>query len=58
MNTGPQVLKPQQSEVIPNPVSQLQENDAVNLQALEEEEDVEGTLRASSLGIEEQAVIL
>jgi hypothetical protein len=58
MNTGPQVLKPQQSEVIPNPASQLQENDAVNLQALEEEEDVEGTLRASSLGIEEQAVIL
>jgi hypothetical protein len=30
----------------------------MNLQALEEEEDVEGTLRASSLGIEEQAVIL
>jgi hypothetical protein len=58
MNTGPQVLKPQQSEVIPNPASQLQENDAMNLQALEEEEDVEGTLRASSLGIEEQAVIL
>jgi hypothetical protein len=58
MNTGQQVLKPQQSEVIPNPASQLQENDAVNLQALEEEEDVEGTLRASSLGIEEQAVIL
>jgi hypothetical protein len=36
----------------------LLENDAVNLQALDEEEEVEATLRTSSLGIEEQAVIL
>jgi hypothetical protein len=35
----------------------LQENDAVNLQALEEEEDIEGTIQARSVGIEDQAAI-
>lgn len=35
----------------------MQENDAVNLQPLDEEEDHEGTLQARSLGNEDQTAI-
>lgn len=62
MNTGNQtILNPQQSETILSPdlspASKLQENDAVNLQALDEEEDVEGTSQSRSLANEDQAAI-